>query len=128
MNNMNGAATKEQILKSIADQVDEVLEDNSKKTKLAEARKAAKTALVAYICELINVDPDHIDDATFNSIDSFFDQFEAGICARGEDDKGKWRLIHDFLVKYNLMRPGEEKLLVFLSFLFASWQHKNSVA
>lgn len=89
MNNMNGAATKEQILKSIAAQVDEVLEDNSKKTKLAEARKAAKTALVAYICELINVDPDHIDDATFNSIDSFFDQFEAGICARGEDDKGK---------------------------------------
>lgn len=89
MNNMNGAATKEQILKSIAAQVDEVLEDNSKKTKLAEARKAAKTALVAYICELINVDPDHIDDATFNSIDSFFDQFEAGICAQGEESKGK---------------------------------------
>lgn len=90
MNNMNGAATKEQILKSIAAQVDEVLEDNSKKTKLAEARKAAKTALVAYICELANINPDHIDSAgTFNSIDSFFDQFEAGICARGEDDKGK---------------------------------------
>ena len=89
MNNMNGAATKEQILKSIAAKVEEALEDNSKKTKLMEARKAAKTALVAYICELINVDPDHIDDATFSSIDSFFDQFEAGICARGEDDKGK---------------------------------------
>lgn len=72
-----------------AAKVEEALEDNSKKTKLAEARKAAKTALVAYICELINVDPNHIDDATFNSIDSFFDQFEAGICARGKDDKGK---------------------------------------
>lgn len=66
---IKNGATKEQILKSIAAKVDEALEDNSKKTKLMEARKAAKTALVAYVCELINVDPDHIDDATFSSID-----------------------------------------------------------
>ena len=41
---IKNGATKEQILKSIAAKVDEVLEDNSKKTKLSEARKAAKTA------------------------------------------------------------------------------------
>lgn len=96
---IKNGATKEQLLKSIAAKVDEVLEDNSKKTKLSEARKAAKTALVAYICELINVDPDHIDDATFNSIDSIFNQFEAAF-APGEKNNS---VLQDFLVKYNLI-------------------------
>lgn len=97
---IKNGATKEQLLKSIAAKVDEVLEDNSKKTKLSEARKAAKTALVAYICELINVDPDHIDDATFNSIDSIFNQVEAAFAPR----KGKNNsVLQDFLVKYNLI-------------------------
>ena len=98
---INNGATKEQILKSIADKVEEALEDNSKKTKLAEARKAAKTALVAYICELINVDPDHIDDATFNSIDSIFNQFEAAFAPR--EKKKESSALQDFLVKYNLI-------------------------
>ena len=98
---IKNGATKEQILKSIAAKVDEALEDNSKKTKLAEARKAAKTALVAYICELINVDPDHIDDATFNSIDSIFDQFEAAFAPR--EKKKESSALQDFLVKYNLI-------------------------
>ena len=97
---IKNGATKEQILKSITAKVDEVLEDNSKKTKLMEARKAAKTALVAYICELINVDPDHIDDATFNSIDSIFDQFEAAFAPRKEKNNS---VLQDFLVKYNLI-------------------------
>lgn len=101
---IKNGATKEQILKSIAAQVDEVLEDNSKKTKLAEARKAAKTALVAYICELINVDPDHIDDATFNSIDSIFNQFEAAFAPREKKTKEQsGSPLQDFLVKYNLI-------------------------
>lgn len=102
---INNGATKEQILKSIAAKVDEVLEDNSKKTKLMEARKAAKTALVAYVCELINVDPDHIDDATFNSIDSIFNQFEAAFAPRKEK-KAKEQsssALQDFLIKYNLI-------------------------
>lgn len=99
---IKNGATKEQILKSIADKVEEVLEDNSKKTKLAEARKAAKTALVAYICELINVDPDHIDDTTFNSIDSIFDQFEEAFAPKGKKQKENSAL-QDFLVKYNLI-------------------------
>ena len=98
---IKNGATKEQILKSIAAKVDEVLEDNSEKTKLSEARKAAKTALVAYICELINVDPDHIDDATFNSIDSIFDQFEAAFAPR--EKKKESSALQDFLVKYNLI-------------------------
>ena len=97
---INNGATKEQILKSIADKVEEALEDNSKKTKLAEARKAAKTALVAYICELINIDPDHIDDATFNSIDSIFNQFEEAFAPRKEKNNS---VLQDFLVKYNLI-------------------------
>lgn len=96
---IKNGATKEQILKSIAAKVDEALEDNSKKTKLSEAREAAKTALVAYTCELINVDPDHIDDATFNSIDSIFNQLEAAFAPR----KGKSEVLRDFLVKYNLI-------------------------
>ena len=99
---INNGLSKEQILKSIAAKVDEVLEDNSEKTKLSEARKAAKTALVAYICELINVDPDHIDDATFNSIDSIFDQFEAAFAPREKKVKENSAL-QDFLVKYNLI-------------------------
>ena len=97
---IKNGATKEQILKSIAAKVDEALEDNSKKTKLMEARKAAKTALVAYICELINVDPDHIDDATFNSIDSIFNQFEEAFAPRKEKNNS---VLQDFLVKYNLI-------------------------
>ena len=97
---IKNGATKEQLLKSIAAKVDEALEDNSKKTKLSEARKAAKTALVAYICELINVDPDHIDDATFNSIDSIFNQFEAAFAPRKEKNNS---VLQDFLVKYNLI-------------------------
>ena len=100
---IKNGATKEQILKSVAAQVDEALEDNSKKTKLMEARKAAKTALVAYVCELINVDPDHIDDATFNSIDSIFDQFEAAFAPRKEKKKEQSSPLQDFLVKYNLI-------------------------
>lgn len=97
---IKNGATKEQILKSVAAKVDEALEDNNKKTKLSEARKAAKTALVAYICELINVDPDHIDDATFNSIDSIFDQFEAAFAPRKEKNNS---VLQDFLAKYNLI-------------------------
>lgn len=97
---IKNGATKEQILKSIAAKVDEALEDNSKKTKLAEARKAAKTALVAYVCELINVDPDHLDNATFNSIDPIFDQFEAAFAPRKEKNNS---VLQDFLVKYNLI-------------------------
>lgn len=97
---IKNGATKEQLLKSIAAKVDEVLEDNSKKTKLSEARKAAKTALVAYICELINVDPGHIDDATFNSIDSIFNQVEAAFAPRKEKNNS---VLQDFLVKYNLI-------------------------
>lgn len=100
---IKNGATKEQLLKSIAAKVDEVLEDNSKKTKLSEARKAAKTALVTYVCELINVDPDHIDDATFNSIDSIFDQFEAVIVAPKEKKQKENSALQDFLVKYNLI-------------------------
>lgn len=99
VNAINNGLSKEQILKSIAAKIDETLEDNSKKTKLSEARKAAKTALVAYICELINVDPDHIDNATFNSIDSIFNQFEAAFAPR----KGKSEVLQDFLAKYNLI-------------------------
>ena len=100
---INNGATKEQILKSIAAKVDEVLEDNSKKTKLADARKAAKTALVAYVCELIDVSPDHLDNATFNSIDSIFDQFEAVVVAPKEKTREKSTALQDFLVKYNLI-------------------------
>ena len=100
VNAINNGLSKEQILKSIAAKDDEALEDNSKKTKLSEARKAAKTALVAYVCELINVDPDHIDDATFNSIDSIFDQFEAAFAPRKEKNSS---VLQDFLVKYNLI-------------------------
>lgn len=98
---IKNGATKEQLLKSIAAQVDEVLEDNSKKTKLSEARKTAKTALVAYICELINVDPDYIDDATFNSIDSIFNQFEATFAPKEKIKENS--ALQDFLVKYNLI-------------------------
>lgn len=97
---IKNGATKEQILNSIAAKVEEALEGNSKKTKLMEARKAAKTALVAYICELINVDPDHIDDATFDSIDSIFNQFEAAFAPRKEKNNS---VLQDFLVKYNLI-------------------------
>ena len=99
---IKNGATKEQLLKSIAAKVDEALEDNSKKTKLAEARKAAKTALVAYICALIDVNPDHLDNATFNSIDSIFDQFEAAFAPREKKVKENSAL-QDFLVKYNLI-------------------------
>ena len=98
---INNGATKEQILKSIAAKVDEALEDNSKKTKLMEARKAAKTALVAYVCELIDVNPDHLDNATFNSIDSIFDQFEVAFAPR--EKKKENSALQDFLVKYNLI-------------------------
>ena len=101
---INDGLSKEQLLKSIAAKVDEALEDNSKKTKLAEARKAAKTALVAYVCELIDVDPDHLDNATFNSIDSIFNQFEAAFAPKGKTQKEKNNdILHDFLVKYNLI-------------------------
>ena len=98
---INNGLSKEQLLKSIAAKVDEVLEDNSKKTKLSEARKAAKTALVAYVCELIDVNPDHLDNATFNSIDSIFDQFEAAFAPR--EKKKESSALQDFLVKYNLI-------------------------
>lgn len=98
---IKNGATKEQILKSIAAKVDEALEDNSKKTKLSEARKTAKTALVAYVCELIDVNPDHLDNATFNSIDSIFDQFEAAFAPR--EKKKESSALQDFLVKYNLI-------------------------
>lgn len=97
---INNGATKEQILKSIAAQVDEALEDNSKKTKLAEAREAAKTALVAYVCELANINPESIDSATFNSIDSIFDQFEEAFAPRKEKEKSA---LDNFLAKYNLI-------------------------
>ena len=99
---IKNGATKEQILKSIAAQVEEALEDNSKKTKLAEARKAAKTALVAYICELANINPEQIDSASFDSIDSIFDQFEAAFAPR-EKKKEQSSPLQDFLVKYNLI-------------------------
>ena len=99
---IKNGATKEQILKSIADKVEETLEDNSKKTKLAEARKAAKTALVAYVCELIDVSPEQIDSASFDSIDSIFDQFEAAFAPR-EKKKEQSSPLQDFLVKYNLI-------------------------
>ena len=102
VNAIKNGATKEQLLKSIAAKVDEALEGNSKKTKLAEARKAAKTALVAYVCELIDVSPDQIDSATFNSIDSIFDQFEAAFAPREKKTKEN-DVLHDFLVKYNLV-------------------------
>ena len=98
---INNGLSKEQILKSIAAQVDEVLEDNSKKTKLNEARKAAKTALVAYVCELADINPDHIDNATFNSIDSIFDQFEATFAPKEKTKESS--ALQDFLVKYNLI-------------------------
>ena len=101
---IKNGATKEQILKSIAAKVDEVLEDNSKKTKLMEARKAAKTALVAYVCELADINPDHIDNATFSSIDSIFDQFEAAFAPREKKVKEQsGSPLQDFLVKYNLI-------------------------
>ena len=102
VNAIKNGATKEQLLKSIAAKVDEALEGNSKKTKLADARKAAKTALVTYICELINVDPDQIDSTTFNSIDSIFNQFEAAFAPREKTQKENSAL-QDFLVKYNLI-------------------------
>ena len=98
---INSGLSKEQILKSIAAKVDEALEDNSKKTKLSEARKAAKTALVAYVCELADINPDHIDSATFSSIDSIFDQFEAAFAPR--EKKKESSALQDFLVKYNLI-------------------------
>ena len=98
---IKNGATKEQILKSITAKVDEVLEDNSKKTRLAEARKAAKTALVAYVCELADINPESIDSATFNSIDSIFDQFEAAFAPR--EKKKESSALQDFLVKYNLI-------------------------
>lgn len=98
---IKNGATKEQILKSIAAKVDEALEGNSKKTKLTEARKAAKTALVAYVCELIDVSPEQIDMATFNSVDSIFDQFEAAFAPR--EKKKESSALQDFLVKYNLI-------------------------
>ena len=99
---INNGLSKEQLLKSITAKVDEALEDNSKKTKLMEARKAAKTALVAYVCELIDVNPDHIDNATFSSIDSIFDQFEA-VAVPHEEKKKESSALQDFLVKYNLI-------------------------
>ena len=99
---INNGLSKEQILKSIAAKVDEALEDNSKKTKLMKARKAAKTALVAYVCALIDVNPDHLDNATFNSIDSIFNQFEAAFAPREKKVKENSAL-QDFLVKYNLI-------------------------
>ena len=98
---INSGLSKEQILKSIAAQVDEALEDNSKKTKLMEARKAAKTALVAYVCALIDVSPEQIGMATFNSIDSIFDQFEAAFAPR--EKKKESSALQDFLIKYNLI-------------------------
>lgn len=98
---INNGLSKEQLLKSIAAKVDEALKDNSKKTKLMEARKAAKTALVAYVCELIDVNPDHLDNATFNSIDFVFDQFEAAFAPR--EKKKESSALQDFLVKYNLI-------------------------
>ena len=98
---IKNGATKEQILKSVAAKVNEVLEDNSKKTKLMETRKAAKTALVAYVCELIDVNPDHIDDATFNSIDSIFNQFEAAFAPRKEKNNNS--VLQDFLAKQYLI-------------------------
>ena len=98
---INNGLSKEQLLKSIAAKVDEALEDNSKKTKLSEARKAAKTALVAYVYELADINPDHIDSATFNSIDSIFDQFEAAFAPR--EKKKESSALQDFLVKYNLI-------------------------
>ena len=101
---INNGLSKEQILKSIAAKVDEALEDNSKKTKLTEARKAAKTALVAYVCELADINPDHIDGATFSSIDSIFDQFEAAFAPREKKVKEQsGSPLQDFLVKYNLI-------------------------
>ena len=100
---INNGLSKEQILKSIAAKVEEALEDNSKKTKLMEARKAAKTALVAYVCELADINPDHIDMATFNSIDSIFDQFEAAFAPREKKTKEQSSPLHDFLVNYNLI-------------------------
>ena len=100
---IKNGATKEQILKSIADKVEEALEDNSKKTKLAEARKAAKTALVAYVCALIDVSPEQIDSASFDSIDSIFDQFEAAFAPRKGKKKEQSSPLQDFLVKYNLI-------------------------
>ena len=100
---IKNGATKEQILKSIADKVEKALEDNSKKTKLSEARKA-KTALVAYVCALIDVSPERIDNATFNSIDSIFDQFEAAFAPREKKAKEQsGSPLQDFLVKYNLI-------------------------
>lgn len=98
---INNGLSKEQILKSMAAKVEEALEDNSKKTKLSEARKAAKTALVAYVCELIDVNPDHLDNAIFSSIDSIFDQFEAAFAPR--EKKKESSALQDFLVKYNLI-------------------------
>ena len=98
---IKNGATKEQLLKSIAAKVDEVLENNSKKTKLMETRKAAKTALVAYVCELADINPDHLDNATFNSIDAIFDQFEAAFAPR--EKKKESSALQDFLVKYNLI-------------------------
>lgn len=100
VNAINNGFSKEQILKSIAAKVDEALEDNSKKTKLIEARKAAKTAIVAYVCELVNIDPNNIDDTTFNSIDSIFNQFEAAFAPRKEKNNS---VLQDFLAKYNLI-------------------------
>ena len=100
---IKNGATKEQILKSIAAKVDEALEDNSKKTKLSEARKAAKTALVAYVCELADISPEQIDSATFSSIDSIFDQFEAVAVPHEEKIKKNNSVLQDFLVKYNLI-------------------------
>lgn len=98
---INSGLSKEQILKSIAAKVDEALEDNSKKTKLMEAREAAKTALVAYVCELADINPESIDNTTFNSIDSIFDQFEAAFAPR--EKKKESSALQDFLVKYNLI-------------------------
>ena len=100
---INNGLSKEQILKSIVAKVDEALEDNSKKTKLTEARKAAKTALVAYVCELIDISPDHVDSDTFSSIDSIFDQFETVVVAPKEKTREKGTALQDFLVKYNLI-------------------------
>lgn len=98
---INNGLSKEQLLKSIAAKVDEALEDNSKKTKLMETRKAAKTALVAYVCELADINPDHIDSVTSSSIDSIFDQFEAAFAPR--EKKKESSALQDFLVKYNLI-------------------------
>lgn len=101
---INSGLSKEQILKSIAAKVDEALEDNSKKTKLMEARKAAKTALVAYVCELADINPDHLDSATFSSIDSIFDQFEAAFAPKEKKVKEQsGSPLQDFLIKYNLI-------------------------